>query len=61
MPLVDISTGVELLLAEFDVREAKRFLRSVEDRPWPPVPAKPSTGFDLEASRIPVLTAYYRL
>ncbi|RYG24157.1 hypothetical protein EON82_11695 [bacterium] len=61
VPLVDLSTGVELMLAEFDVREARRFFRSVSEPEWPPVFTARPAGFELHEDRLATIAAYYQL
>lgn len=61
VPLIDLSTGVELMLAEFDAREAKRFYRSVSEPAWPPVFTARPAGFELHEDRLATIAAYYQL
>ena len=61
LPLVDVSTALELILAEFGVREARRFLRARIDLPIPLGSAIQNRGFDLDTDRVPAIAAYYGL
>lgn len=61
LPLVDVSTALELMIAEFGVREARRFLRARIDLPIPLGAAVQNRGFDLDTDRVPAIAAYYRL
>ena len=61
LPLVDLSTALELMLAEFGVREARRFLRTRFDPPASHGPPVQNRGFDLTTERVPAIASYYRL
>ena len=61
LPLVDLSTGLELVLAEFGVREARRYLRTRVDLATPLAPPRYSEGFDLSHDRIPAVVSFFRL
>ena len=61
LPLVDVSTALELIVAEFGVRDARRFLRTRIDPPEPHPPAEYRKGFDLSENRVSSVVAYYRL
>ncbi len=61
VPLVDLCTAVELMIAEFDAREARRFLRSVAEPAWPPLVVPKPKGFELNEDRLATVTEYYRL
>lgn len=61
IPLIDDSTALELLLAEFGPADARRFLRkwrANEDRRR--VVDEPS-GYQLEQDRVATIASYYRL
>ncbi len=61
LPLVDPSTALELVIAEFGVREARRFLRARIDLPIPLGAAVQNRGFDLATDRLAAIAQYYRL
>lgn len=61
VPLVDLCTAVELVIAEFDAREARRFLRTVSEPTWPPIRVPKPAGFELHENRLATITEYYRL
>ncbi len=62
LPLVDASTALELILAEFGAREARRFLRARLDLPrTSPSLASERSGFGLDTDRVPTIVTYYRL
>ena len=62
LPLVDPSTALELVLAEFGVREARRFRRARLDlRGRPSGPAPERMGFDLDVDRVATIATYYGL
>jgi hypothetical protein len=61
VPLVDLCTAVELMIAEFDAREARRFLRSMAEPTWPPLVVPKPKGFELNEDRLATVTEYYRL
>ena len=61
LPLVDVSTALELMVAEFGVRDARRFLRTRLDLPEARPPAVYREGFDLSEDRVSSVVAYYRL
>lgn len=59
VPLVDPSTAVELILAEYGEREARRFVR--ERSPVGRALAPEKGGYDLASDRLATIAAYYRL
>ena len=64
LPLVDASTALELVLAEFGPREARRFLRTRLDlrtRLESGSPSPERMGFDLGIDRVATIVTYYRL
>lgn len=61
VPMIDLTTAVELMLAEFGVREARRFIRSVAELAWPPLVVPKPEGFALDESRMASVVAYYQL
>ena len=61
LPLVDVSTALELMVAEFGVRDARRFLRTRIDLPESPPPATYREGFDLSEDRVSSVVSYFRL
>lgn len=61
LPLVDVSTALEIMIAEFGVRDARRFLRARIDLPIPLGAAVQNRGFDLNTDRLAAIAAYYRL
>lgn len=61
VPMIDLTTSVELMLAEFGVREARRYLRSVAELAWPPLVVPKPEGFVLDETRMASVVAYYQL
>ncbi len=61
VPMIDLTTSVELMLAEFGVREARRYLRSVAELAWPPLVVPKPDGFALDDSRMASVVGYYQL
>lgn len=62
LPLVDASTALELMLAEFGPRDARRLLRArLDTRGLPSDPAPERTGFGLDTDRVATIATYYRL
>ena len=61
VPMIDLTTSVELMVAEFGPREARRYLRSVAELAWPPLVVPKPNGFALDDSRMATLVAYYQL
>ncbi len=60
--LIDDCTALELLLAEFDPYEARRYLRlRVTTYPWTGCPIEEPSGFDLTEDRMAPIASYYRL
>jgi hypothetical protein len=62
VPLVDDSTAIELLLAEFGSPEARKFLRSRSlGQRQAGEPISEIEGYDLMSDRVAPIMAYYRL
>lgn len=61
VPMIDLTTSVEIMLAEFGVREARRYLRSVAELAWPPLAVPKPDGFELNEDRMAMVVSYYRL
>ena len=62
LPLVDSSTALELLLAEFDPFEARRYLATCPPSAWfKSGPVAEPEGYRLGAARLGPISAYYRL
>ena len=61
VPMIDLTTAVEIMLAEFGVREARRFIRSVAELAWPPLVVPKPEGFALDETRMASVVAYYQL
>ena len=61
VPMIDLTTSVELMLAEFGVREARRYLQAVAELAWPPLVVPRPNGFVLDDSRMASIVAYYQL
>lgn len=61
LPLVNFSTSLELVLAEFGEREALRFLRSRIDPYLLNGIVQESVGFETDMDRVMAIAAYYHL
>ncbi|HWD41756.1 MAG TPA: hypothetical protein VG944_23140 [Fimbriimonas sp.] len=62
LALVDHCTALELLLAEFDPYEARRYLRvKMRDVKWESGPIAEPEGFTLLQDRLRPITSYYKL